>query len=125
MSFRGASYFAEAILQLVVRTNLKQHCKALWPDFTRLNLRWFEVAEPWQFCTIHSEEGLACTKLVPTTGEWVALQAAAARDMPKVPEILRADPLLLLLFVMIVPQRATPDVIRFLGREFSDIWFLP
>jgi hypothetical protein len=126
MSFRGASYFAEALLHLVVRTNLKQHCKTLWPDFTKLNLRWFEVAEPWQFCTIHTEDGLACTRLVPPTGEWAALQeAAAAHDTPKVPELLRADPILLLLFVMMVPHRATPNVIRFLGREFSDIWFLP
>jgi len=126
MSFRGASYFAEALFHLVVRTNLKQHCKSLWPEFTRLNLRWFEVAEPWQFCTIHSEDGLACTKIVPPTGEWAALQQAAGiHDAPKVPEILCADPVLLLLFVMMVPQRATPDVVRFLGREFSEIWFLP
>lgn len=126
MSFRGASYFAEALFHLVVRTNLKQHCKTLWPDFTRLNLRWFEVAEPWQFCIIHTEEGLASTRIVPPTGAWAALQeAAAAYDTPKVPELLRADPVLLLLFVIMVPYRATPEVIRFLGREFSDIWFLP
>jgi len=126
MSFRETSYFAEALFHLVVRTNLKQHCKALWPEFTRLKLRWFEVAEPWQFCTVHSERGLTCTKLVPPTVQWATLQEeAASRDMPKVPALLRADPVLLLLFVMIVPQRATPDVVRFLGHEFSDIWFLP
>jgi hypothetical protein len=125
-SFKGCSYFAEGLFHLLVRTNLKQHCKVLWADYTRVNSRWFEVAAPWQFCTIHSEQGLFCTKVVPPTGEWAVLQEQArACGTPKVPLALRSDPIFLLLFVMVVPQRATPDVVRFLGRTFSDIWFLP
>jgi hypothetical protein len=124
-SFNGCSYFAEGLLHLLVRANLKQHCKELWTQYTRLNSRWFEVAAPWEFCTIHSEQGLICTKVVPPTGQWAVLQEEArACETPKVPSPLRLDPILLLLFVMVVPQRATPDVVRFLGRSFSDVWFL-
>ena len=32
---------------------------------------------------------------------------------------------LLMLFVMAFPYRGTPDVIRFLGRSFNKVWFLP
>ena len=127
-SFRDASHFVEGLLHLVVRTNLKQTCKFIWPSVTRLTLRSFEVEEPWQFCTIHSDHGLNCMKIPEPTGHWSALQAEAAScDTPKVPPLIRADPilLLLLLYSFIVPQRATPDVIRFLGGEFSDVWFLP
>jgi len=125
-SFNGCSYFAEGLFHLLVRANLKQHCKVLWAQYTRLNSRWFEVDAPWQFCTIHSEKGLICTKVVTPTGEWEVLQKeAGACDTLKVPSPMRLDPILLLLFVMLVPQRATPDVVRFLGSCFSDLWFLP
>jgi hypothetical protein len=110
----------------MVRANLKQDCQAFWPDYTRLNHRWFEVTEPWQFSTIHSEHGLNHNQVVPSTGDWKSLQEEASRcETSKVPTGLRADPILLLLFTIVVPQRATPDVIRFLGSVFSDIWFLP
>jgi hypothetical protein len=125
-SFANASYFAEGLLHLMVRANLKHDCKALWSDYTRLNHRWFEVAEPWQYCTLHSERGLNCNKIVPSSGQWASLQEEASRcETTKVPARLRADPIFLLLFAMVVPQRATPDVVRFLGSVFSDIWFLP
>jgi hypothetical protein len=127
-SFANASYFAEALMHLMIRANLKQDCKALWSDYTRLNHRWFEVSEPWQFCTVHSEHGLNVNKVVPSAGQWTSLQEQASKcenETPKVPARLRADPVLLLLFVVVVPQRATPDVVRFLASDFSDVWFLP
>ena len=125
-SGKHASYFAEGLLHLLVRTNLKGQCKIVWPDFTRLSHRRFEVDEPWQFCTVRSDKGVNHDKIVPSRCEWTDLQLQASLcDTPKVPESLRSDPVILLLFVMIVPQRATPDVIRFLGSAFSEIWFLP
>jgi hypothetical protein len=125
-SFGNASYFAEGLIHLMVRANLKQDCKVFWPDYTRLNHRWFEVGEPWQFCTLHSERGLNVNKVVPSTGQWRSLQEEASScETAKVPARLRADAVLLLLFVIVVPQRATPDVVRFLGSVFSEVWFLP
>jgi hypothetical protein len=125
-SFANASYCAEGLIHLMVRANLKQDCKTLWSDYTRLNHRWFEVSEPWQFCTLSSANGLNVNKVVPNAGQWTSLQVEASRcETPKVPARLRADPVLLLMLVIVMPQRATPDVVRFLGSVFSDVWFLP
>jgi hypothetical protein len=106
--------------------NLKLHCKAYWPDYTRLGHKRFEPEKAWQFCTVHAERGTEHNTILPPMGERRALQEqASVCDTPKVPTALRADPILLLLFVIILPQRATPDVVRLLGRAFSDLWFLP
>jgi hypothetical protein len=124
--FRFSSFSAMAILHLLIRANLKQSCKVIWPDFTRLSQRTFMIAEPWQYGLIHSEFGIEMQNIVPPIGQWLELQETAREcRAPEVPLRLRSDPVMLLLFVIIAPQRLTPSVARFLGRYFSDVWFLP
>lgn len=125
-SFVGKSYCAEGILHLIVRANLKIFCKLAWPDFARVVHRRFDVPNRWQFGLIHVETGSARETIVPARYEWSQLQADAARcRTPMVPNELADDPIMLLLLTIIVPQRATPDVVRYLGWRFSSIWFLP
>jgi hypothetical protein len=86
----------------------------------------FDVEDPWQFCLLRSERGVNRSVIPEPTTHWTELQAAAADiTTPKVPTTLRNDPMLLLLFAIIAPFRATPDVVRYLGWCFSDAWALP
>jgi hypothetical protein len=123
---RGISFSATALLHLVVRANLKQTCKTIWPDYTRLAHRTFDPAEPWQFCLFRASEGNDNEVMVQSRGIWSELQAQAADCSTQgVPALLTSDPIMLLLFIIAVPQRATPSVVRYLGSRFSHIWFLP
>ena len=124
--FGHSAHFAEGLLSLVARAGLKEPCQALWRRYTMLLHQSFEVEEPWQFCLIRSERGINRSIVPQPTTLWTDLQAVAAEiATPKVPEALRGDPILLLLFTIIAPYRATPDVVRYLGWCFSDIWLLP
>ncbi len=122
---RGMSFFCEPLLHLIVRANLKMTCKSLWPAFTMVGCRHFEVEEPWQFCLTRSSRGSDSQRHYPHTYSWLDLQnEAKSTSIVKVPRMFLDEPLLLLLFVIQFPYRATPEVIRFLGRQLSDIWFL-
>lgn len=46
----NASFSAEGLMHLLVRTGLKQTCKKIWPDYSLLNLHWFEPSSKWQYC---------------------------------------------------------------------------
>jgi hypothetical protein len=47
-SATNVSFSAEYLLHLLVRANLKQSCKAIWPSFSNLGLKRFEPKERWQ-----------------------------------------------------------------------------
>jgi hypothetical protein len=53
------------------------------------------------------------------------VEQARCIGTPEVPPFLREMPALLLLFVLVCPHRATPNVVRYLGRVFNQSWFIP
>jgi hypothetical protein len=125
-NFGHSAHFAEPLLILAVRAGLKELCQAVWPLYTKLVHQSFEVEEPWQYCLVRAERGVNHSVVPVSARQWADLQAAAAEiATPKVPDALRADPLLLLLFTIIAPHRATPDVVRYLDWCFNDVWQLP
>lgn len=124
-SFQNSSFSALPLLHLLVRTNLKQSCKILWPDFSKLGLRHFKPEKPWMFCLFRSPKGIEITEQPKLTKNWDELVLEARNVSPgEIPKALFQEKCLLLLFIIIFPHRATPPVIRFLGRQFNRSWFI-
>lgn len=124
-SFARGSYYAEPLLHLLVRTNLKQKCKEVWPDFTRLGSHVFAPATEWRYCLWRSERGEQMHRQPPLTKDWNALVEEARDCVPRgIPRELARNKYLLLLFVLICPHRGTPAAIRYLGRQFNSTWFI-
>ncbi len=125
-SARGTSFMAEGLLHLLVSANLKQAAKGLWPPFTQLGLMRFDPDQSWQYCLYRNEDGLERMIQPPSTKAWTAL-VEEARDCrgTGIPAALRAEKFLLLLFLLVMPYRATPDAVRFLGRNLGTVWFIP
>lgn len=123
-SFLFRSFFAQGLLHLLVRTNLKNGCKELWPNFSKLGLSHFQPDEDWQFCLWRSEDGQEIMVQPPLTKTWEDL-VDEARDVSceGVPVALK-NKFLLMLWTIIFPYRGTPSVVRFLGKEFNDSWFI-
>ena len=96
-SFEGTSYFAESLMIFLVRANLKQNCKGLWPDFTKLSHERLIPDRPWQFCLYRTGEAATNeTQIYPRTFGWEELQDIAREHAAHdVPDVLKADPLLL------------------------------
>lgn len=104
----GCVFTAESLLHLLVRSNLKQKCKILWPGFTKLAHRACLPDKKWEYCTVHIKEGVDVTKIYPSYYTWAELQAEAIRCMDAfIPAELFARPWLLALWWQVVPYRYT------------------
>ena len=116
----------EGLMMCLVRSNLKQTCQELWPDFTRIGHERVTPDQPWQFGLYRTgDEATNETQIYPSTVQWSDLQEICREHAAvDVPAALKADPLLLLLFVNIFPFRASFSAAKFLHKEFDGTWSL-
>jgi hypothetical protein len=118
--FERDSHVCEALMASVVRANLKEICQQLWPDFTRINHERLVPDVPWSYGLYRMGNAATnVTHIYQPTMQWSDLQALCNEDAgADIPEALRLDPVLLLLFVNIFPFRASFSAVRFLHRNF-------
>ena len=119
--FEGTSYVCEGLMMYLMRANLKERCKELWPDFTRINHERVVPDEAWRFALYRTGEGATnTTHIYPSTMQWKDLQDLyGEHGGADIPEALKTDPLLLLLFVTIFPFRASFSAVKFLHEKFD------
>jgi hypothetical protein len=109
-TFSGSTFTAEPLMHLLTRTNLKQHCKALWSDFTRIAHRVCLPDQKWEYCTLRLKFGVDQTKLYPSTYNWSDLKTEAIEEgNASIPEELARKPWLLALWWQVAPYRYTTD----------------
>lgn len=120
-SFDRQSYFCESLMMCLVRSNLKPACKELWPMFTKLSHERVVPDQAWQFCLYRTGDAARNeTHIYPSKVHWGDLQKICEeRSAEDIPVALKADPVLLLLFVNIFPFRASFSTIGFLQKEFD------
>ena len=112
-TFAGSTFTAEPLIHLLVRTNLKQTCKALWPDFTRISHRVCLPDNKWEYCTLTIKSGVDETKIYPSTYNWNNLKTEATQlTNGRIPAELSARPWLLALWWQLAPYRYTTDSSR-------------
>lgn len=122
-SLGASSYFAEALLHLLVRTNRKVECKTVWSQFSRRSHISFVPGARWRFCLWRDEAGHYVSRIAPETKQWNDLVTEARNsECPQVPEDFQRYPLLLLLFIVVAPHRALPEVVRWLGSQLDRTW---
>lgn len=122
-TFAGSAYTAEPLLHLLVRTNRKITCKAVWPDFTRLGHRGLAPAAPWQYCLIKVRAGLDATRMYPATYEWNRLKTeATSTDAPVISHELIARSWLLAFWWQVAPYRFNSGASRIFAESQIPCW---
>lgn len=122
-TFAGSAYTAEALLHLLVRTNLKRSCKMIWPDFTRLGHRRLVFAAPWHYCLLNVDVGVDETRFYPPSYEWAQLKSEATHEEnPAIPSELLARNWLLAFWWQIAPHRFTSDASRYFAESQIPGW---
>lgn len=121
----SSSYFIEALLHLLVRTNRKQACRSLWPDISRMAFASFIPAARWNYCLWRTDEGTPTEALPPLTKQWAEL-LDEARDVrcPEAPSDLLDRPHTFLLYLVLCPFRATLQAVKYLGWKLDDTWLI-
>jgi hypothetical protein len=124
-SIGGRSFFAESLLHLLVRSNLKSTCKTRWPRVSRVQFARFTPRRRWQYCLSHSDEGEEEDVQPPLRKSWGDLvQEARSVHCDVCPPAMLDLPILHGLFVLIFPYRGTPEVVRRLAYEFDGTWLV-
>jgi hypothetical protein len=119
--FERDSFVCESLLACLVRANLKEKCQELWPDFTRISHERVVPDQPWMYGLFRmGEDATNATQIYTPTMQWADLQAVMNEDAgADIPAALKADPILLLLFVNIFPFRSSFSAVKFLHRKFD------
>jgi hypothetical protein len=124
-SIGGRSFFAEPLLHLLVRSNLKSTCRNMWPKVSRVQFARFTPRLKWQYCLSHSDEGEEADVQPPLRKSWTDLVEEARSIRCEVcPTAMLDMPILHALFVLLFPYRGTPDVVRRLAYEFDRTWLI-
>jgi len=122
-TFAGSAYTAEPLLHLLVRTNKKLTCKALWPDFTRLSHRGLAPEAAWQYCLLKVRAGIDETRMYPHTYEWSRLKAEAmSNDTPVISHKLLARNWLLAFWWQVAPYRFNAGASRVFAESLIPGW---
>ena len=124
--FSDKSYFSETLLRMLARSNLKQTCKEIYPQFSKIHSVEFRPSNDWSYCLYRSETGSEVTKIHSTPKKWSdLLQESRDARAEFVPEPLKSNIFLLMLHIIIFPYRATPSVLGYLDLKFNGTWFIP
>ncbi len=120
--FGGRAWFAEPLLHLLVRANQKQTCKLFWPEFSKLHHICFDCSPKYRYCFPQSEKGAEVTLIPPITKNWDDLVSDSKDIQHSAPAAMQQYVLIWCLYLLLTPHRATPAVVRFLGRHFTRTW---
>lgn len=104
-TFAGSAFTAQALMHLMVRTNNKSQCKALWPNFCRLSHRGLDFEEGWHFCLLRTTAGVESTHIYPSSYKWSDIKLEALEIRSNIPEAMSERPPLLSLWWQVAPNR--------------------
>lgn len=122
-TFAGSAFTAEALLHLLVRTNLKSKCKGIWPNLTRLSHRRFCMDNTWHYCLLDAPGGVDETRIYPSTYEWSKLKSEAiSNSQASLPPALSGRSWLLATWWQVAPHRLTTDASHVLAENLLPGW---
>ena len=121
-TFIGESYALEGLVHLFVRRNWKQRMKILWPGVTRLRYISFKPENPWDFYRWENRNGARKDLSPKQTQEWEKLKELACNPNEDcIPQSIKNDPILLLLFLCVYPHRMNAEILRWLDTQMEQI----
>ena len=121
-TFIGRSYALEGIVHLFARRNRKQYMKILWPGVSRLQFVSFKPENPWDFYRWENKNGTRIDASPKKTQEWEQLKELACNPGGEcIPQSIKNDPILLLLFLCIYPHRMNAEIMRWLDTQMQQI----
>lgn len=118
--YAGSSYSLESLIYLAVRRNLKDLMIKSWSDITRMSFKSFVVEKSWNNYCWRNQSGINKDQQPKHTKQWDELVKEANEDKEgTLPVTLRNSPALCLLWLMVFPFRITPDLVKWLDKQFS------
>lgn len=121
-TFQGRSRYALPMFLMLVRRNLKTHCKSTWQILTKLALDdvEFELSE---FLSPAFAEHAENSTQILYTEQWNDVVSWSSSEVNPMFECFEEFPWLLAAYVSIVPYRGNNASIHWLDRKLSRTWY--
>lgn len=121
-NFSGRSYSLDSLIQLLTRREYRGVLAENWKQLTLLHFAEFEPDNAWQYCTWHCEDGIFHETMLKTPQSWTELvNQSSIANVSKIPNYYQKNPAMLLIFLIVYPQRLFPDVVKFLDDSIFKI----
>jgi hypothetical protein len=117
--YKGRSYILESLIQLFARREWRGALADMWNLITHIDFAEFIPPNPSDFCFWYLEDGLFKLTKPEMPQSWKKLQEQAKKtDTSNIPNLLKENPGLLLLFSIVFPHRLNKNVVKFLDDKF-------
>lgn len=122
-TINGNSYVIASLISLVVKRNWKQSLKLLWPDITKIRIIEFKPDVISDFYRWRCEKGRYIHLEPQHTQEWSELKKFANTVFEdNIPKLIRNNPALFLLFLIVFPHRCNADATKWLYDAVKNIY---
>lgn len=122
-TFNEHSFTAESLMHLFVRQNWKQRTKLIWPNFTKIMQCSVAFDEPWRLYNWRNMDSGKNLSIWPKrTKNWDELKAEAQEcNGENLPELLKKNPALFTLFIIVYPHRCISEAVRWLDSFWKAV----
>lgn len=118
--FVGQSYSMWSMVQTLARRGYRAILEGLWPKISRTQYSELVPTSTYDFLTWKVQKGKLVEKFPNQTQSWKALvEDAISTDYTNVPDILAKKPEFALLFMLVFPQRLTPQLIKLIDLKLK------
>jgi hypothetical protein len=116
------SYTLFSLVLLAVRRGLRAQLEKLWPQISRVTLKWFEPTRPVDNLLWHCPDGKECTGAFAQPQSWKELREIALRDRKNLlPETIKEDTDFAIMFLLAFPHRIAPAIVKYVDDITSAI----
>lgn len=121
IGIKHESQFLEGLVHLLTRENYKQKLIGIWPDVSKQFFREFLFSDLTDFYLWRAKQGKENLKTPIRTQQWKDLKNEAAESSGEtIPKLLKENPDILLLFILVYPHRCSSSVVRWIDTQISN-----
>lgn len=118
--FDGFSYMLEGLFNIFVRHNYKNSARILWSEYSKIKSICFEPEKEEDFFRWNNLRGKTKIKEQKRIQKWDLLKAESMEYKEEwVPQLLRSNPILSLLFLIVFPHRSNSKIFRWLDSKID------
>lgn len=118
---RYQSYVLDSLISLLVKANLKQEVKSLWPELSKFSFIKFIPENVEDFFLWNIPIGKEMSIINPKTQSWNKLKSdLQIKDKNNIPPILEKQPWLVPIFLIVFPHRLNSDLVIWFDNYLSE-----
>ena len=119
--FSGFGYHVSTLVYYAAMLDKRTALNELWKNLSKVYIREYKPKHRWHYFIWKSDEGREVGWFLNRTQSWSQLKELATKREDTLPRILYDNPKFLFYFLLVCPHRLTPEALRLLHDEASQV----